>query len=288
MQGYENSSHPKTNGKDVTIACFFRKSQKLFGTEFVFAPKSDFICNVKNISLVMRKLTLAIFLLLASSLSTYVPVSSAPSSMLKAGSFADHFIEMISTHTANQNMSIPAREILELGIKGYTKLMDEGKLPKGKPLTVIDFTKPSTEKRMWVIDMAEGALLHFGYVSHGRNSGEVWAERFSNVSSSYMSSLGFYLTAETYQGKHGYSLRLDGLEQGFNDKARERAIVIHGADYAKEQFIKQTGRLGRSLGCPALPQELAKEVIDLIKNQSLLFIFAKDPNYLSKSRFLNT
>jgi hypothetical protein len=141
---------------------------------------------------------------------------------------------------------------------------------------------------MWVIDMEEGKLLHHGVVSHGRNSGDLIAEHFSNVSSSYMSSLGFYLTGETYEGKHGYSLRLDGLEHGFNDKARERAIVIHGADYAREQFIKQTGRLGRSLGCPALPQEIAKEVIDLIKNRSLLFIFGKDANYLRKSRFLNS
>jgi hypothetical protein len=178
--------------------------------------------------------------------------------------------------------------VLSLGIKGYMKLQDEGRLPKGKPLTVIDFTLPSTEKRMWVIDMEEGKFLYFGLVSHGRNSGDLLAERFSNVSSSYMSSLGFYLTGETYQGKHGYSLRLDGLEQGFNDKARERAIVIHGAEYAREQFIKQTGRLGRSLGCPALPPDIAKEVIDLIKDQSLLFIFGKDSNYLSKSRFLNS
>jgi hypothetical protein len=102
-----------------------------------------------------------------------------------------------------------------------------------------------------------------------------------------MSSLGFYLTAETYQGKHGYSLRLDGLEKGFNDNARNRAIVIHGADYAKEDFIRQTGRLGRSLGCPALPNEIAGDIIDLIKEKSLLFIYGKDDNYLNQSQILN-
>jgi hypothetical protein len=102
-----------------------------------------------------------------------------------------------------------------------------------------------------------------------------------------MSSPGFYLTAETYQGKHGYSLRLDGLEKGFNDKARERAIVIHGADYADENFIKQTGRLGRSLGCPALPREIAGDIINLIKENSLLFIYGKDQDYLTKSPILN-
>lgn len=235
----------------------------------------------------MRKITLAISLFLGTSLSTFVHVNSSPSSVLRERSYGDFFIELISTNSANQDKDLPNREMLAMGIKGYLKLQDEGRLPKGKPLTVIDFTLPSTEKRMWVIDMEEGKFLHQGVVAHGRNSGELLAERFSNVSSSYMSSLGFYLTGETYEGKHGYSLRLDGLEQGFNDKARERAIVIHGADYAREQFIKQTGRLGRSLGCPALPQELAKEVIDLIKNQSLLFIFGKDSNYLSKSRLLN-
>lgn len=250
--------------------------------------KIIFLCNVKNASPVMRKITLAISLLLGSSLLTLVNVNSSPSSILKDISYEDHFIGMISSHSANQDKDIPNRDVLSFGIKGYMKLQDEGRLPKGKPLTVIDFTLPSTEKRMWVIDMEEGKFLYFGLVSHGRNSGDLLAERFSNVSSSYMSSLGFYLTGETYQGKHGYSLRLDGLEQGFNDKARERAIVIHGAEYAREQFIKQTGRLGRSLGCPALPPDIAKEVIDLIKDQSLLFIFGKDSNYLSKSRFLNS
>jgi hypothetical protein len=141
---------------------------------------------------------------------------------------------------------------------------------------------------MWIIDMKDGMILHYGLVSHGRNSGDLMAQKFSNISSSNMSSLGFYLTGETYQGKHGYSLRLDGLEKGFNDKARERAIVIHGADYAHENFIQQTGRLGRSLGCPALPNEIANEVIDLIKEQSLLFIYGKDKDYLNKSAFLNT
>jgi hypothetical protein len=112
------------------------------------------------------------------------------------------------------------------------------------------------------------------------------AQSFSNRPESYQSSLGFYKTAETYQGKHGYSLRLDGLEKGFNDQARNRAIVVHGADYAKEEFAKSTGRLGRSLGCPALPPELSARVIDLIKDGSLLFIYGKDPHYLIQSQLL--
>lgn len=235
----------------------------------------------------MRKLTLALVLLLGSSISTYFFVNSSPSSILKELSFENHFIELVSSNSANVSIEIPEREILSYGIKGYLKMQEEGKISSGKPLTVIDFSLPSTEKRMWIIDMKDGLILHHGLVSHGRNSGDLMAKQFSNVSSSYMSSLGFYLTGETYQGKHGYSLRLDGLEKGFNDKARERAIVIHGADYAHENFIKQTGRLGRSLGCPALPNEIANEVIDMIKEQSLLFIYGKDKEYLNKSSFLN-
>jgi hypothetical protein len=151
---------------------------------------------------------------------------------------------------------------------------------------VIDFTLPSTEKRMWIIDLATQEILLNTVVSHGRNSGNLMAEKFSNRPESYQSSLGFYKTAETYHGKHGYSLRLDGLEKGFNDQARNRAIVIHGADYAREEVAKMSGRLGRSLGCPAVPSELSDEVIDLIKDGSLLFIYGNDQNYLAQSPLL--
>jgi len=235
----------------------------------------------------MRKLTLVLILLLSSAISSHFFVNSSPSSILRDLSFENNFIKLVSSNSANLEFKIPEREILSYGIKGYLKMQEEGKISEGKPLTVIDFSLPSTEKRMWIIDMKDGLILHHGHVSHGRNSGGLMAKQFSNISSSFMSSLGFYLTGETYQGKHGYSLRLDGLEKGFNDKARERAIVIHGADYAHENFIQQTGRLGRSLGCPALPNEIANEVIDMIKEQSLLFIYGKDKEYLNKSSFLN-
>lgn len=235
----------------------------------------------------MRKITLLITLFIGSTFSSYFLVNSSPSSVLKENSLEEHYIGLINSNTSNENFIVPKRDILSLGIKGYMKLKDEGNMPEGKPLTVIDFSLPSSEKRMWIIDMEDGVILHFGHVSHGRNSGDLMAQKFSNKNSSYMSSLGFYLTAETYQGKHGYSLRLDGLEPGFNDNARERAIVIHGADYAKEDFIKQTGRLGRSLGCPALPQEVTVEIIDLIKDKSVLFIYGKDDNYLNQSQILN-
>jgi len=235
----------------------------------------------------MRKITLLITLFIGSSFSSYFFVNSSPSSILKEISAENHFVELINSNSFNEKFAVPQRDILSLGIKGYLKLKEDGNMPEGKPLTVIDFSLPSTEKRMWIIDMEDGVILHHGYVSHGRNSGDLMAQKFSNKNSSYMSSLGFYLTAETYQGKHGYSLRLDGLEPGFNDNARERAIVIHGADYVREDFIKQTGRLGRSLGCPALPREITVEIIDMIKDRSVLFIYGKDDNYLNQSQFLN-
>lgn len=178
---------------------------------------------------------------------------------------------------------LPSLQALEIALEGYEKL--NSKL-KNEVLTVIDFSLPSTSRRMWIIDPENGEILLHTVVAHGRNSGELMAEKFSNTPESYQSSIGFYLTAETYQGKHGYSLRLDGLEKGYNDMARARAIVIHGADYATETFAKSVGRLGRSLGCPALPSDLSKEAIDLIKNGSLLFIFGKDQNYLERSSLI--
>jgi hypothetical protein len=174
----------------------------------------------------------------------------------------------------------PNYAALNYALEGWEKLGKELEKPL---LTVIDFTLPSTEKRLWVIDVERREILLNSVVAHGRNTGELMATNFSNIPESFQSSLGFYKTAETYQGKHGYSLRLDGLEKGFNDQARARAIVIHGADYAREEFAKTTGRLGRSLGCPALPPELSAKVIDLIKDGSLLFIYGNDNKYLSQS-----
>ncbi len=162
---------------------------------------------------------------------------------------------------------------------GYKKLNKQ----KNPLLTLIDFNRPSTEKRMYVLDMAKKEVLFVSYVSHGRNSGENYATSFSNRNGSHQSSLGFYRTGGTYQGGNGYSLLLDGLEEGINDQARPRAIVIHGADYCSEAVIRSSGRLGRSFGCPALPRELATPIINTIKGGSLLFIYADHANYLAMS-----
>ena len=190
----------------------------------------------------------------------------------------DSFYQNLKENHSN----LPTKEVFQLAFSGWEKLDGSLKTPV---LTIIDFSLPSNEKRLWIIDPIQQKILLHSVVAHGRNSGELMASKFSNRPESFQSSIGFYKTGETYQGKHGYSLRLDGLEQEFNGQARNRAIVIHGADYATEAFAEINGRLGRSLGCPALPTELSSQAIDLIKDGSLLFIFGNDENYLLKSTF---
>lgn len=161
--------------------------------------------------------------------------------------------------------------------------LDEMEYKNEEIVSIIDFSKPSTEKRLFIVDLKLQKLLYYTYVAHGKNTGQNKAVKFSNAPGSNSSSLGLYATAEPYYGKHGYSLRLDGLEKGFNDNARKRAVVIHSASYVSEDFIKKYGRLGRSFGCPAVPVEDSKEIIDLIKGGSCLYIYADDDNYLENS-----
>lgn len=183
-------------------------------------------------------------------------------------------------------VEIPAPHIIDMAVSGYLNLLEKKRIQSGTPLSIIDFSLPSSTERLWIINPENGELLHHSLVSHGRNSGDLMAKKFSNINSSFMSSIGFYVTGETYQGKHGYSLRLDGVEKGFNDNARKRAIVIHGAEYANQDFVVATGRLGRSLGCPALPMAFHKEIIDTIKDGSCLFIYGKDQTYIQKSSLI--
>ena len=166
-------------------------------------------------------------------------------------------------------------------VTGYHKIAGR----KRDVLTLIDFSRPSTEKRLFVFDMKQHRLLFSSVVSHGKNSGGVYATSFSNQNGSYKSSLGFYLTENTYQGGNGYSLILNGLEKGINDKAKERSIVVHGASYANPT-VAASGRLGRSLGCPALPTKLAKPIINTIKDGSVMFIYANNSSYLAQSDIL--
>jgi hypothetical protein len=153
-------------------------------------------------------------------------------------------------------------------------------------LGVIDYSRPSTEQRLWVFDLREEKLLFQEWVAHGRNTGDNYAEHFSNRPGSLMSSLGGFEAAGTYMGQNGYSLRLQGLEPGFNDRAYERAIVIHGAPYVSENLIRTQGRLGRSFGCPAVRPEIAHRLIDALNESSFVFAYYPDPQWLSTSPLL--
>jgi len=174
--------------------------------------------------------------------------------------------------------------IFDLAINGYNHLKHN--INNKDIITIIDFSLPSTEKRMFVIDLKNKEILYHNIVSHGQKSGLLYATDFSNRHGSHQSSLGFYVTKNTYQGSNGYSLVIDGLEEGINDQAKARAVVIHGADYCSEDIIKKTGRLGRSYGCPALPRKLNTPIINTIKNGSLLFIYADDKEYLTSSEII--
>ena len=174
-------------------------------------------------------------------------------------------------------------EVFNTAITGYRKIDN---IRKKNLITIIDYSKPSTEKRFFVIDLARKLVVFRCFVAHGKNSGEDYAKSFSNDLNSLKSSLGFYITAETYSGKHGYSLKLDGIEKGINNNARVREIVIHGADYVSQEFVDKYHRLGRSWGCPALPLGLSKEIIDTISGGSCLFIYAADNYYMKNSKYI--
>ncbi len=162
---------------------------------------------------------------------------------------------------------------LSIALKGLNNLIENRVITNDSILSLIDYDKPSDSERFYVINLKNGKLIYKSLVAHGKNSGVVTPTNFSNCPRSFMSSLGLFVTSDTYQGKHGYSLRLIGMDKGLNDNALSRSIVIHGANYVSEDYIKQNGRIGRSYGCPALPTATSTEIIDEIKNGSCLFIY---------------
>jgi hypothetical protein len=183
------------------------------------------------------------------------------------------------------NLKLPNIESFSSAFEGYNLLKEQGKI-QNDFLTIVDFSLSSQSKRLWVIDMKNLKVVYNTLVAHGKNSGLDYATNFSNVNSSNKSSLGFFMTGETYMGKHGLSLKLDGLEKGVNDKARQRGIVVHGADYVSSNFARNNNRLGRSQGCPALPVELSKKIIQMIKNKSCLYIYHPSRD-VSSSRLIS-
>ncbi len=182
--------------------------------------------------------------------------------------------------------SLPSFESFVAAFEGYEQLKQQGKI-ENEILTIVDFSLSSIQERMWVIDMKTQKIILKSLVAHGRNSGLEYATDFSNANESFKSSLGFYITGEVYNGKHGLSLRLDGMEYGINDNARNRAVVVHGADYVSKSFIKNTGRLGRSQGCPAVPYEIHEELIQTIKGKSCIFIYHPSRTYVVKSKLVS-
>jgi hypothetical protein len=209
----------------------------------------------------------------APAVATDDAVADAPSSVFDATAWTDDALGAVD------------RDVFALALASAEHAVELGEADT-TTLTVIDFSVPSTERRMFVYDLGSRELLFEEHVSHGRNSGHNVPTLFSNEPESFRSSIGLYRAAESYVGKHGYSLRLDGLEKGFNDRARERAIVIHGADYVNAATARAQGRLGRSLGCPAVRPEISRPLIDAVKDGGLVFAYYPDPNWLSASAYL--
>ncbi|HYB96960.1 MAG TPA: murein L,D-transpeptidase catalytic domain family protein [Vicinamibacterales bacterium] len=222
----------------------------------------------------MRKLAIVAPALLAIAL--LLPVTSHASA---AASFARSDFE------ASELGSIDT-DVFELALGAASCAVKSGTVGAPKTLTVIDYSRPSTEKRLWVFDLTTRELLWEELVAHGQGTGANIATKFSNDNDSHQTSLGLFVTSTTYVGKNGYSLRLDGLDRGVNDRARERAIVMHGAPYVSEAFIRSNGRLGRSWGCPAVSEAVARQMIDRVKGGGLIFAYYPDANFLKSSKYL--
>lgn len=176
--------------------------------------------------------------------------------------------------------------VLKLAVQAQHCAVGSADVAPPKRLAVIDYSRPSTERRLWVFDLASAKLLFAEHVAHGKGSGEDMATAFSNREGSHQSSIGLFTAAETYDGGNGYSLRMDGLEPGINDHARERLLVMHGADYVDPAQARRQGRLGRSFGCPAVRREVARKVIDSLKNGQMIFSYYPDMGWLEHSPFL--
>jgi len=190
------------------------------------------------------------------------------------------------TSTKSWQVDDLSPQVLQLALQAVASARKQG-IGNEKILGIIDFSLPSTKRRFWVLDLKQKSVLFHELVAHGKGSGDNFATSFSNQPGSFQSSLGLYVTESPYQGEHGYSLRLQGLEQGVNDQAKSRAIVLHGAWYVSQSMITQQSRLGRSLGCPAVEQTAVKPLIDRLKGGHLIFAYYPDKHWLSTSRFLN-
>lgn len=227
------------------------------------------------------------------------PADSTSAKIVVSYSNSQLFDQYIDSSYEKTNLAASGLDsaVFRKALVGYYNLKKTNLVsPERQIITIIDFNRKSSEKRLWIVDLASNKLLFNTLVAHGQGSGADMATNFSNTENSHQSSLGFYITSETYFGKHGYSMKLEGMDKGFNTNARDRAVVVHGAEYVSQSFINKTGRLGRSHGCPALPVELTNIIINTIKGQTCLFINGPAANYTSNyldqdiavSNFLNS
>jgi L,D-transpeptidase catalytic domain len=220
----------------------------------------------------MLKMRIAGAAVLAAML--LVPVNASASASFARADFDSTSIGNIET------------DVFEMALNAASCAVQSGAVKAPETLTVIDYSKPSSERRLWVFDLKAKELVYEELVAHGQGSGANMATQFSNEDESHQTSLGLFVTRDTYVGKNGYSLRLDGLDRGVNDRARDRAIVMHGAPYVSEQFVKANGRLGRSWGCPAISAAVAKQMIDRVKGGGLVFAYYPDAKLLKTSKYL--
>lgn len=230
---------------------------------------------------------LCVLVLLSITAISWRPAAASNTANVKKGnpSAKEVFEQYVNTiyQTANLQQAGLDAGVFQKALTGFFNLKLANKLPQtSEIITVVDFNKSSREKRMWIIDLFSKQLVLNTWVAHGQGSGDDMATHFSDRDESHQSSLGFYVTDDIYQGKHGRSLRLDGMDAGFNANARARAVVVHAADYVSQGTINTLGRLGRSFGCPAVAPEVRDQVIDAIKGHTMLFINGNDSSYASK------
>jgi hypothetical protein len=227
-----------------------------------------------------QKIYLVLILISLSLTSLFAKtVSDEKSDLVKSEVFENHIKEFYSSSLLKEKGL--SYEVFRQGMVGYYNMKHQNLLSSKDILSIIDFEKPSTEQRLWIIDIANKKLLYHSLVAHGKKSGDNKATAFSNCPSSNMSSVGFFVTRKVYTGKHGLSLVIDGLDTKFNSNAKSRAVVIHSADYVSDEFIKCYGRLGRSQGCPAIPVENHEAVINTLKDGTALFIHSPCVRYSS-------
>lgn len=247
--------------------------------------------NRSNFRSVRSALAFALVLtLLVPACTTSPPPAAAPATAalperMNPRVVEDSGADLATRLAAMAPLANPA--VVRIAVQAQQCAVASGAVADPRRLAVIDYSLPSTVPRMWVFDLRSPRLLYAEHVAHGKHSGENLAKSFSNVEGSFQSSLGLFSAAETYIGENGYSLRMDGLEPGVNDRARERLLVIHGADYVNPAQALRQGRLGRSYGCPALRRAVAEGVIDSLKNGQLVFAYYPDKHWLGSSRFLN-